>query len=229
MIEGKPMRRWAVRVGAALFGVFAIALAAATTAAEEQTAAHQAAEAAGFLAGSYAATWATYNRCARVFPDRAAAFVKIRDKIDTANRGVAKLAKEKWLAAIELHDGKAKRLEIQEQFDQLILKNFQQESRNHTQAELEANCLGLLRADPSKVFFTNEYPSKVSLMFDYRVGYPWSPPGCEYRVTFPDEPQLSTVTVDERVDIQSRDTRGIRFALYKCNLPDDYCAAHRRG
>jgi len=156
-------------------------------------------------------------------------FVKIRDKIDTANRGVAKLAKEKWLAAIELHDGKAKRLEIQEQFDQLILKNFQQESRNHTQAELEANCLGLLRADPSKVFFTNEYPSKVSLMFDYRVGYPWSPPGCEYRVTFPHEPQLSTVTVDERVDIQSRDTRGIRFALYKCNLPDDYCAAHRRG
>jgi hypothetical protein len=162
--------------------------------AEDRVATTQAAKAAGFLVGVDRSTWTYYNRCARVFPDRAPKFIETRDKVDRANKSIARLAKEKWLAAVEIQEGKAKRIEIQTQFDQMLFKELQQQTANQTQAELESICLGLLNSDPSKLFLSKKYPQEVQLMTEYHVGYPWSPPNCEYRVTFPHEPQISTTT-----------------------------------
>jgi hypothetical protein len=173
----------------------ALIMAGTPTDADDRTAATQAAKAAGFLVGADRGTWTYYNRCGRVFPDHAAKFIELRDKVDRANKSIARLAKEKWLAVIETQEGKAKRVEMQTQFDQIIFKELQKQTENQTQSDLEKSCLGFLNTDPSSFFLSKKYPRQVALMTEYRVGYTWSPPNCEYRVTFPHEPHITTVTI----------------------------------
>jgi len=167
---------------------------------------NKAAEAAGYLVGADRGTRIYFNRCARVFPDRSARFNEIRDKVDQANRGISRLVKEKWLAAVEIQEGKAKRVEFQAQFDQMIFKELQQQTRNQTQAELVSICEGFLSADPSTFFLSKKYTDKVALVAEYRVGYPWSPPNCEYRVIFPHEPQI-TITTQGGLSTPKAETR----------------------
>jgi hypothetical protein len=177
-----------------IFALAPVILVRTAAVAEDKAVTNEAAKAAGFLVGADLSEQAYFSRCTRVFPDRAVTFMQISDKVARENRAIARLAKEKWLAAIEIEDGKAKRIEVQDQYKQMVFKKLQEETQTQTQTELNNICLGILNTDLSSLFISKKYPREVAVTLEYRVGYPWSPPNCEYRVTFAHEPKLSTVT-----------------------------------
>lgn len=191
----------------ATFGGFAC-LPIVGLAAQPGASLQEAAKDAGFLLGVDKATWAGYNRCARTFPDRAERFTKLRDQVDRANGQIAMLAKEKWLAAIEVEYGKGKRLETEGKLDEILLKDLTQLTARQTQSELDNSCNSLLNTNPETFFLLLKYPEKVEAMLQYRIGYPWSLPICEFRVTFPHQPRVSTISEGNSVTLKAETREG---------------------
>jgi hypothetical protein len=46
------------------------------------------------------------------------------------------------------------------------------------------------------LILSEKYPDKVSSIVQFPVGYKWSPPGCEYTLLFPVQPEINFITVD---------------------------------
>jgi hypothetical protein len=178
--------------------IAAIGLSVWSTAAISQTSREQTrvSEDAVAIIGSHSTAATFLKRCATAFPSKADAIRQLYSELDTANSGIVTIARNKLYAIAEMTEGTSGRQTL----DNMLGGELQNAIAMQVAAipNLASACDGLLARGVEELKTSERYPHEHARVLNYKVGYAWGLPGCEYQAAFPVRPEVHTIEANQQ-------------------------------
>lgn len=189
----KLLTRWQISLYFVLIGLLLMAQCRA-----QQFEITSIAEDAEYLINSSVDKMTLITLCTKELPEHAKEFSERLTETQTADMPILMIAKRKLLAITDQREGKKARAEREEQLNAIGKTALKKVSAYD---DLKQRCEKTLH-EP-RLFIEKEYPERTRRLLEYHVGYKWSPPGCEYVLIFPVQPEIEFITVNGKQNIQA--------------------------
>jgi hypothetical protein len=128
-----------------------------------------------------------------------------RSELDAANAGIVALARNKLYALAEIAEGTRGRQKLDAMLGDELQNAIQMQVAAMT--NLKSACNGILGRGVEELKTSERYPQERARVLNYKIGYAWGPPGCEYQVVFPVPPEVHTIEANQQPILQAT-TRG---------------------
>jgi hypothetical protein len=195
--------RWSSASHVAAIGLSLWPTAALSQMSREQT---RVSEDAIAILGSHLTAATFLQRCVTAIPDKADDIRQLYSELDAANAGIVALARNKLYALAEIAEGTRGRQKLDAMLGDELQNAIQMQVAAMT--NLKSACNGILGRGVEELKTSERYPQERARVLNYKIGYAWGPPGCEYQVVFPVPPEIHTIEANQQPTLQASAREG---------------------